>query len=73
MLLTAIISAVSTALATVMLGLIGRMIAGMHKDMRRFMKEHLWLLGMADWTKVTVTEIMRQLNITNSAEPPEMK
>jgi Ser/Thr protein kinase RdoA (MazF antagonist) len=65
-----VLAAVSSAVSTAILAMIGRMLASIHRDVRRFMKEHLWLLATADWTITSVQAVMHQLGI-NGADPPD--
>jgi hypothetical protein len=64
-----VISSVLSAVAVVILAMIGSTLRRMSNDIRRFMREHLWLLAMADWTKTSVQAIMHHLNI-NGTSPP---
>jgi hypothetical protein len=42
----------------------------MSKNLKRFMQEHLWLLASADWSRKSITQIMRDLGI-NGDPPPD--
>lgn len=67
---TSITSAVVGAVATSLLAAIGVMLRGLRKDFRRFMAEHLYLLRIADWTKVNLANIFDHLNLTPTEPPP---
>jgi len=42
----------------------------MRDDVRRFMREHLYLLRVADWAKVNLTSVFDHLNLTPSEPAP---
>lgn len=67
-----VISAIATVLTTTLLALIGRAIIGVRNDVRRFMGEHLYLLRVADWTKVNLSHLFDHLNLTPTEPPPRL-
>lgn len=71
-LVSAVVSAVATVLMTAMVTLLVRGISGIRADMRRFMAEHLYLLRVADWTKVNLSSLFDHLSLTPTEPPPRL-
>lgn len=67
---TAIISAVGSALTVSLLTVVTRAITGLRHDTRRFMREHLYLLRVADWSKVNLANLFDHLSLTPTEPPP---
>lgn len=65
-----IISSIIGGVATVILGGLFSMVRGLRTDFRRFMGEHLYLLRIADWTKVNLANLFDHLNLTPTEPPP---
>lgn len=65
-----IISSVLGAVAVALLAAIGRGLLGIRNDVRRFMREHLWLITTTLWTRDKVTQIMKRLDMPVDDAPP---
>ena len=63
-------SAVSSAAATFLLAAAVRQLARLRKDVRAFMREHLWLLANVEWSRRTIQSLMHELGL-NGDPPPE--
>lgn len=68
MITAAVLSAIFTAVASILLAAVVKVLSNMRGDVQRFMAEHLWLLASAQWTQKTVGELMEQLGM--HADPP---
>lgn len=66
-----ILSNIIGGVAVILLGLIGRGLLGLRNDVRRFMREHLWLLATTLWTRDKVMQIMTKLDLPVTDPPPE--
>ncbi len=65
-----IISSILSGLSVLVLAWLGRGLAGMRKDFRRFMAEHMWLLATTMWTRDKVLRIMGELDMPVDHPPP---
>jgi hypothetical protein len=65
-----VITACSTAAASFLMAAAVRMLSKIHKDFRQFMREHLWLLAQATWSRESIVTIMKELDIAGPL-PPE--
>lgn len=70
--ISAIISAIATGVTTAMVALLVKAVTGVRQDIRRFMAEHLYLLRVADWTKINLGSLFDHLNLTPSEPPPRL-
>jgi hypothetical protein len=69
--LAAVISAVATVLMTAILTVIAKLLREIRTNIKRFMGEHLYLLRVADWSKVNLGTVMEHLKIMPTEPPPE--
>lgn len=69
---SAVVSAAATVLMTAMVTMLVRGIAGIRRDMRRFMAEHLYLLRVTDWAKVNLSSVFDHLSLSPTEPPPRL-
>lgn len=69
--LQAIVTNVIGGVAVLLLAVICRVMLKVGGDVRRFMREHLWLLATTLWTRDKVLQIMAKLDMTVPDNPPE--
>lgn len=72
MLNASVVSAVSSAAASILLAAVVRQLSKVRRDIRRFMAEHLWLLATSRWAQVSINELLKEMNI-DGPKPPEWK
>lgn len=65
-----IVASVIGGLATLLMGMLVTILRNLRNDFRRFMAEHLYLLRIADWTKVNLGSVFDHLHLTPTEPPP---